>query len=63
MVRALVYQWPSFDSWHVSFRVSYYNWKPDHAAAIYRVFVNYMLMGIPALGLCTLDPPLSPQLT
>ena len=33
-----------FDYWHVLFRVSYYKGKPDHAAAIYHLFVNYMLM-------------------
>jgi hypothetical protein len=46
VVRALVYQ-PSvlrFDSWHVSFRVSYYKGEnPNDAAATYLIFVNYIL--------------------
>ena len=28
---------PSFDSWYVSFRVSYYKGEPDHAADTYQV--------------------------
>jgi hypothetical protein len=46
VVRALVYQpsGPGFDSWHVSFRVSYYKGKnPNDAAATYLIFVNYIL--------------------
>ena len=46
MVRALVYQTrgPGFDSWYVLFRVSYYKGKnPNDAAAIYLIFVNYIL--------------------
>jgi hypothetical protein len=46
VVRALVYQpsGPGFDSWRVSFRVSYYKGKnPNDAAATYLVFVNYIL--------------------
>ena len=45
MVRGLVYQpsGPGFDSWHVSYRVSYYKGKnPNDAAATYLIFVNYM---------------------
>jgi hypothetical protein len=42
VVRALVYKpsGPGFDSWHVSFRVSYYKGKnPNNAAATYLIFV------------------------
>jgi hypothetical protein len=44
---ALVYQpsGPWFDSWHVSFRVSYYKGgNPNDAAATYLIFVNYILL-------------------
>ena len=48
VVRALVYQprGPGFNSWHVSFRVSFNKGENpnDAAAATYQVFVNYMLM-------------------
>jgi hypothetical protein len=43
VVRALVYQpsGPGFDSWHVSFRVSYYKGEnPNDAAATYLIFVD-----------------------
>jgi hypothetical protein len=46
VVRGLVYQpsGPGSDSWHVSFRVSYYKGKnPNDAAATYLIFVNYIL--------------------
>ena len=42
--RVLVYQpsRPRLNSWHVSFRVSYYKWKPNHTAATHHVFVYCM---------------------
>ena len=35
------------------FRVSYYKGKPDHAAAIYSVFVNYILINITPFLICS----------
>ena len=35
---------PGFDSWHISFRVSYYKSEtPNDAAATYLIFMNYIL--------------------
>ena len=66
VVRALVYQprGPGFDSWHVSFRVSYYKGKNSNdTAATYQVFVNYMLIKIVCNedGLLWKRPPLKWQ--
>jgi hypothetical protein len=62
VVRALVYQpcGPGFDSWHVSFRVSYYRGgNPNDAAATYLIFVNYILfwlgLGLVMMGLVFLS--------
>jgi hypothetical protein len=58
VVRALVYQpnGPGFDSWHVSFRVSYYKGeKPNDASATYLIFVNYILSTNLLEGIQTLD--------
>jgi hypothetical protein len=45
VVRALVYQpsGPGFDSWHVSFRISYYKETNPNDAFTYLIFVNYIL--------------------
>ena len=34
--------WTRFDSWHVSFRVSYYKGEPNHTAAISHFSLYYM---------------------
>ena len=42
---------PGFDSWHVSFRVSYYKGEnPNDAAATYLIFVNYILDKLLVIG-------------